>query len=105
MTQRTRARFLILTLAALIVLGASMSAEQNSGTSQAGASLPLPYRLGIISSSHQDIAWMDSPEACRKFRDEHCIRDKHARGIFMCAENSDRLSRLNQQRFVVFEML
>jgi alpha-mannosidase len=73
MIQRTRARFLILTLAALFVLGASMSAEQNSGTSQAGAALPLPFRLGIISSSHQDIAWMDSPEACRKYRDEHCI--------------------------------
>jgi alpha-mannosidase len=94
MTQRTRARFLILTLAALIVLGASMSAEQNSGTSQAGASLPLPYRLGIISSSHQDIAWMDSPEACRKFRDEHCITP----ALEMMRKNPD-------YRFVMENML
>jgi alpha-mannosidase len=27
----------------------------------------------IISSSHQDIAWMDSPEKCMIYRDEHCI--------------------------------
>jgi alpha-mannosidase len=50
-----------------------MSAEQKTGSAPAGASLPLPFHLGIISSSHQDIAWMDSPEACRKYRDEHCI--------------------------------
>jgi len=30
-------------------------------------------RLRILSSSHQDIAWMDSPEACMKYRDENCI--------------------------------
>jgi alpha-mannosidase len=30
-------------------------------------------RLHIISSSHQDIAWMDSPEKCIVFRDENCI--------------------------------
>jgi alpha-mannosidase len=29
--------------------------------------------LRIISSSHQDIAWMNSPEACREYRDVHCI--------------------------------
>ncbi len=27
----------------------------------------------IISSSHQDIAWMNSPEACREYRDKQCI--------------------------------
>lgn len=32
-----------------------------------------PFRIHILSSSHQDIAWMDSPEACIKFRDENCI--------------------------------
>ena len=73
MIQRTPARYMILGLAALLVLGASMSAEQKTASSQNGASLPLPYHLGIISSSHQDIAWMDSPDACRKYRDEHCI--------------------------------
>lgn len=30
-------------------------------------------RLFIINSSHQDIAWMDSPDACVQFRDEHVI--------------------------------
>lgn len=30
-------------------------------------------RLHIISSSHQDIAWMDSPEKCIAFRDTNCI--------------------------------
>jgi alpha-mannosidase len=30
-------------------------------------------RLHIISSSHQDIAWMDSPEKCAAFRDTNCI--------------------------------
>jgi alpha-mannosidase len=32
-----------------------------------------PGRLHIISSSHQDIAWMDSPEKCMVFRDANCI--------------------------------
>ena len=30
-------------------------------------------RLHIISSSHQDIAWMDSPEKCMEFRDKNVI--------------------------------
>jgi len=30
-------------------------------------------RVHIISSSHQDIAWMNSPEACIEYRDTHCI--------------------------------
>lgn len=29
--------------------------------------------LFIINSSHQDIAWMDEPDACIRFRDEHMI--------------------------------
>jgi alpha-mannosidase len=33
----------------------------------------LESRLHIISSSHQDIAWMNSPEACVEYRDAHCI--------------------------------
>ena len=32
-----------------------------------------PGSLHIISSSHQDIAWMDSPEKCIVFRDTNCI--------------------------------
>ncbi len=34
---------------------------------------PPQGRLHIISSSHQDIAWMDSPEKCIDFRDKNCI--------------------------------
>ena len=29
--------------------------------------------IDIISSSHQDIAWMNSPEACMEYRDVQCI--------------------------------
>ncbi|GHT61676.1 hypothetical protein FACS189451_04230 [Bacteroidia bacterium] len=29
--------------------------------------------LHILNSSHQDIAWMDTPEACIRFRDENEI--------------------------------
>src|SRR5512137_3038275 len=34
---------------------------------------PPQSRLHIISSSHQDIAWMDSPEKCMIYRDTNCI--------------------------------
>jgi alpha-mannosidase len=34
---------------------------------------PPQGRLHIISSSHQDIAWMDSPEKCMEFRDKNVI--------------------------------
>lgn len=34
---------------------------------------PVKGALHIISSSHQDIAWMDSPEKCIVYRDEKCI--------------------------------
>jgi alpha-mannosidase len=29
--------------------------------------------LDIVSSSHQDIAWMDTPQACEDYRINHCI--------------------------------
>lgn len=38
-----------------------------------GVPAAAPGRLHIISSSHQDIAWMDSPEKCVVFRDTNCI--------------------------------
>ncbi len=38
-----------------------------------GSQATGPGRLHIISSSHQDIAWMDSPEKCIVFRDTNCI--------------------------------
>jgi alpha-mannosidase len=34
---------------------------------------PVAGGLSIISSSHQDIAWMDSPEKCVEFRDRNVI--------------------------------
>jgi alpha-mannosidase len=34
---------------------------------------PAAGALSIISSSHQDIAWMDSPEKCVEFRDKNVI--------------------------------
>ena len=56
--------------AALAILGPGPSAaprprEERKDTVKA--------RLHIISSSHQDIAWMDSPEKCIVFRDTNCI--------------------------------
>ncbi len=56
--------------AALAVVGPAASAaprpkEERKDTVKA--------RLHIISSSHQDIAWMDSPEKCIVFRDTNCI--------------------------------
>ncbi len=68
-----RAWFIILCAGAILGTGAAMSADQKTEAAKTAAALPLPFHLGIISSSHQDIAWMDSPEACRKYRDEHCI--------------------------------
>jgi len=40
---------------------------------RAAADKKIPANLPIISSSHQDIAWMDSPEKCREFRDKNVI--------------------------------
>jgi alpha-mannosidase len=37
------------------------------------AAAPPQARLHILSSSHQDIAWMDSPEKCIAYRDTNCI--------------------------------
>src|SRR5512143_2257498 len=37
------------------------------------AAAPPQGRLHIISSSHQDIAWMDSPEKCMEYRDTNVI--------------------------------
>jgi len=39
----------------------------------------------LISSSHQDIAWMDSPEKCMIYRDEHCITP----ALALMASNSE----------------
>ena len=51
----------ILALIAFSALSATLFAADVTG------------HLHIISSSHQDIAWMDSPEKCIVFRDKNCI--------------------------------
>jgi alpha-mannosidase len=59
-------------VASLAILGAASTAP---GRPEAEREDPLKghNRLHIISSSHQDIAWMDSPEKCVAFRDTNCI--------------------------------
>jgi alpha-mannosidase len=56
--------------AALAVLVAGLPAAPRSEEERKA---PVKARLHIISSSHQDIAWMDSPEKCIVFRDANCI--------------------------------
>ncbi|MGB7295772.1 MAG: glycosyl hydrolase-related protein [Candidatus Aminicenantales bacterium] len=43
------------------------------------------WKIHILSSSHQDIAWMNSPEACIEYRDTHCITP----ALEMMAQNPD----------------
>ena len=58
----TLSRRILACLAALALLGTGAESED-----------AVKGRLHIISSSHQDIAWMDSPEKCIAYRDESCI--------------------------------
>ncbi len=60
----------------LSLLGASVAlADENSKAERPGLTLEAPqnWTIHILSSSHQDIAWMNSPEACMEYRDTHCI--------------------------------
>ncbi len=58
----------------MIKLGPALAASLGVLSAFALALLAAPQgRLHIISSSHQDIAWMDSPEKCIVFRDTNCI--------------------------------
>jgi alpha-mannosidase len=43
------------------------------------------WTIRILSSSHQDIAWMNSPEACMEYRDIHCLTP----ALAMMAQNPD----------------
>jgi alpha-mannosidase len=43
------------------------------------------WTIRILSSSHQDIAWMNSPEACMEYRDTHCVTP----ALTMMAQNPD----------------
>jgi len=64
MTSLRRSGLAVL-LAAAIASAAALPGEAED--KKTAANLP------IISSSHQDIAWMDSPEKCREFRDKNVI--------------------------------
>jgi alpha-mannosidase len=66
----------------ILMLGAGSGAPARADTGREGFVNKTPRndapaapagRLHIISSSHQDIAWMDSPEKCREFRDKNVI--------------------------------
>jgi alpha-mannosidase len=46
---------------------------------------PPEWTLHLISSSHQDIAWMNSPEACIEYRDAQCITP----ALAMMAQNPE----------------
>jgi alpha-mannosidase len=93
MTISTRALWATLCVLAVLGIGENMNAEGPANTGQTAAP-QKPFHLGIISSSHQDIAWMDSPEACRKYRDENCITP----ALEMMRKNPD-------YRFVMENML
>ena len=52
-------------------------------------------RIYLINSSHQDIAWMDSPEECIRFRDERMITpalQRMAESASYCFSVEDALS-------------
>jgi len=73
----------------------SLSASRDApGRSLSGQDPFAGGTLRIISSSHQDIAWMDHPDACIRFRDENCITP----ALEMMAKNPD-------YRFVMENML
>jgi alpha-mannosidase len=81
------ARFTLIFSLAMIVLGVSFTMGKDASQKSPG---PGSYfdgggRLRIISSSHQDIAWMDSPQKCIVFRDENCITP----ALEMMAKNPD----------------
>jgi hypothetical protein len=84
----SRKRMLLAVGMLLLGLGAVRAADGRS-QGQAGAVeagfLEKLARLRIISSSHQDIAWMNSPDACREYRDLQCITP----ALKMMAENKD----------------
>jgi alpha-mannosidase len=72
----TALRRILPIVVALAVLGPGAESEDAVSAqkkTQAAGAADGAGRLHIISSSHQDIAWMDSPEKCIVFRDTNCI--------------------------------
>jgi len=70
MPKTARALALCLVLSSL---AAASTDGRRSRRIDAGANPKAGPAIPIISSSHQDIAWMNSPEACREYRDTQCI--------------------------------
>jgi alpha-mannosidase len=73
---------------ALTLLGAAFSgpsARKKAEPPDAKPAPPAGWNLHLLSSSHQDIAWMNSPEACIEYRDTHCITP----ALAMMAQNPD----------------
>ena len=67
---------LLVAALSLALLGASLAISGDRQKAKP-ADLKLEpltgWTLHLLSSSHQDIAWMNSPEACMEYRDTHCI--------------------------------
>ena len=60
----------------LTLLGATLAMPGERQKAEPPDLKPAPlagWTLHLLSSSHQDIAWMNSPEACTEYRDTHCI--------------------------------
>ena len=70
------AKMILILLCAGTLLAVSLSAvpENQAGKKDADKTVfDAGGTIRLLSSSHQDIAWMDSPEKCMIYRDEHCI--------------------------------
>jgi len=75
----------ILIIPALAVLPAASRQGQSPSNQGGPGYLENSSRLRILSSSHQDIAWMNSPQACMEYRDLQCITP----ALQMMADNKD----------------
>ena len=69
-------KMILILLCAGTILAISFAAVPGDQAEKKGADKTVfdaGGTLRLLSSSHQDIAWMDSPEKCMVFRDERCI--------------------------------
>ena len=68
-------RIIVILCLAISLIGVSFTMDKDASqkASDSSSAFDGRGRLRIISSSHQDIAWMDSPEKCIIYRDENCI--------------------------------
>jgi len=70
----------------LLAAALSLAGERRKAVPPAEkAESPKSWTIHLLSSSHQDIAWMNSPEACVEYRDTHCITP----ALEMMAGNAD----------------